>query len=82
MNNYVNMQDEAFKILADKCGISYDELRQIYEQYNKSRNTNIIWLSDEKNAFYNYITNTRFNDKKDSIYTVYTNNYSYVKTIN
>lgn len=81
LDKYVKLQDEVFQTLADKTNLSLDEIRDIYENYNKNLNNNINWLTSDKNDFYNYITSTRKNDKKDSIYNVYIKNYGYTKKL-
>jgi len=72
---YTDVQSELFNIIANKLGISVDELQQIYNAYNSKVSVDVNRISildyNEKN-YYNYILNTRKNHKMNSINYVIT----------
>ena len=55
MNNYVDMQDEFFNLIANRLNISYDEVVNLYNSYtaksNNGDNYNLSWLSEDKKDY-------------------------------
>lgn len=75
MKQYVELQQKIFEIISNNTDYTVEEVRDLYENYNTYPNNRILLLNADKNDFYNYISDTRIGDKKDSIYKVYMRRY-------
>lgn len=67
---YNELQSNLFEIVANKLGISVDDVQQAYNAYNKQTTVkleNTVLLDREKEEFFNYITETRKGHKMNSI---------------
>lgn len=74
MEGYVAIQDIFFQSLADKMGVDLTYIKELYYAYNEEveiKDVNISWLSEEENAYLEYINESRVGNKKEAIFKVY-----------
>ena len=67
---YDDIQTNFFDIIAKKLGVSTEDIQYSYDSYNKEiivDGNSISFLNSEKKQFYQYIVETRKNDKMNSI---------------
>lgn len=67
---YNDIQSEFFGIIAQSLGVSSDDIQTAYNSYNKAVNMDlkdVSFVNNDKKTFYDYILETRKNDKMNSI---------------
>lgn len=79
LEEYSHIQTSFFDYLSSSLGVSTDYLKELYYMYNNEiniENVSISFLTNEENEFLNYINESRCGNKKDSIVSVYENNFN------
>ena len=78
LEEYTKIQTEFFYVLSINSQLDVESLKELYYLYNENyhlESINVSFLSNEENAFLNYISETRTGNKKDAILKVYDDEY-------
>lgn len=78
LTGYTEVQNAFFATLAANFGVELDYIKELYYAYNNEieiTNVNITWLTNDENAYLEYINTSRAGNKKDAIFKVYEQNF-------